>query len=122
VHNVLGDPFLEDVTTNWTSSKLRVTLFARPSNGLYMHVYPQSSVPLTLEEEVYSVFRPYGVVNDLQVLGDPVAAAGGTGAGACALSFADHVPSALPLSCLSVSGASLALEARAVCVCLFLGA
>jgi hypothetical protein len=29
VHNVLGDPFLEDVTTNWTSSKLRVTLFAR---------------------------------------------------------------------------------------------
>lgn len=35
--------------------------------------------PLTLEEEVYSVLRPYGLIDNLIVSGDTVAQAGNVG-------------------------------------------
>ena len=42
-HAVLGEPFLEDVAANWTSRKLRVTVFPATANlakqGMHSHSF-----------------------------------------------------------------------------------
>lgn len=86
---IQGEPFLEDVISNWTSRTLRVTIFldrmvpgTAPNTCASIDFSRQTSgfsYPLTLEEEIYSVFRPYGKIDNLSVLGDAVAQAGNVG-------------------------------------------
>lgn len=48
-HAVLGEPFLEDVAANWTSRKLRVTVFPATTNlakaGMHTHTFVRA-IPL----------------------------------------------------------------------------
>jgi RNA recognition motif. (a.k.a. RRM, RBD, or RNP domain) len=92
---IQGEPFLEDVISNWTSRTLRVTVFldrtipGAPPNTCRVIDFARKpptpgikggyAYPLTLEEEVYSVFRPYGKIDNLLVKGDAVAQAGNVG-------------------------------------------
>lgn len=81
---VLGEPFLEDVISNWTSKTLRVTVFldraaAGSTGSSFSYATRGFAAPLTLEEELYSVFRLYGKIDNLLVSGDAVAQAGNVG-------------------------------------------
>jgi hypothetical protein len=48
-HAVLGEPFLEDVAANWTSRKLRVTVFPATANlakpDMHQHAFTRQ-IPL----------------------------------------------------------------------------
>ena len=73
------------MTANWTSRKLRLTVFPATISkpDMYLHSFT-SAQPLSLEEEMYAVFRKYGLIDDLVINGDATSLtmAGATGGGA----------------------------------------